>query len=157
MSESDAPATDAAALGFFRERFGLDDRSLDAALGTALVVYTATHISEIVRGSILAVHKGQVEAANALALSGVQRYRFVILPQAMRIAFPPLINQFLNFSKNSSLPSGMYSTLSSQRPLSVFTGWRSCSLGWRTTAVEIGAPATSVTWTVTMIPGVSWA
>ena len=55
------------------------------------------------RGSILAVDKGQVEAANALALSGAQRYRLVILPQAMRVAFPPLINQFLNFSKNSSL------------------------------------------------------
>ena len=74
-----------------------------AALVTALVIYTATHIAEIVRGSILAVHKGQTEAAEALALSAFQRYRFVILPQAMRIAFPPLINQFLNFSKNSSL------------------------------------------------------
>ncbi len=74
-----------------------------AALVTALVLYTATHIAEIVRGSIQAVHKGQVEASEALALSGFQRYRFVILPQAMRIAFPPLINQFLNFSKNSSL------------------------------------------------------
>ncbi|MDW3218398.1 MAG: ABC transporter permease subunit [Acidimicrobiales bacterium] len=74
-----------------------------AAIFTGLVVYTATHISEIVRGSILAVHKGQDEAANALALSGIQRYRFVILPQALRIAFPPLINQFLNFTKNSSL------------------------------------------------------
>ncbi len=74
-----------------------------AAVMVALVVYTATHISEIVRGSILAVHKGQVEAANALALSAFQRYRYVILPQAMRIAFPPLINQFLNYSKNTSL------------------------------------------------------
>ncbi len=74
-----------------------------AAMVTALVLYTATHISEIVRGSIQAVHKGQVEASEALALSAFQRYRFVILPQAMRIAFPPLINQFLNFSKNSSL------------------------------------------------------
>ena len=74
-----------------------------AALTTALVIYTATHIAEIVRGSILAVDKGQVEASEALALSGFQRYRFVILPQAMRVAFPPLINQFLNFSKNSSL------------------------------------------------------
>ena len=73
------------------------------ALTVALVIYTATHISEIVRGSILAVHKGQVEAANALALSAVQRYRFVILPQAMRVAWPPLISQFLNFTKNSSL------------------------------------------------------
>jgi general L-amino acid transport system permease protein len=74
-----------------------------AALVTALVLYTATHIAEIVRGSIQAVHTGQVEASQALALSSFQRYRFVILPQAMRIAFPPLINQFLNFSKNSSL------------------------------------------------------
>ena len=74
-----------------------------AAIVTALVLYTATHIAEIVRGSIQAVNKGQVEASEALALSGFQRYRFVILPQAMRIAFPPLINQFLNFSKNSSL------------------------------------------------------
>ena len=51
-----------------------------AAMVTALVLYTATHISEIVRGSIQAVHKGQVEASEALALSGFQRYRFVILP-----------------------------------------------------------------------------
>ena len=74
-----------------------------AAVGTGLVLYTASHIAEIVRGSILAVHKGQVEAGNALALSGFQRYRFVVLPQALRIAFPPLISQSLNFSKNSSL------------------------------------------------------
>jgi general L-amino acid transport system permease protein len=74
-----------------------------AAVMSALVLYTGTHIAEIVRGSILAVNKGQVEAANALALSSFQRYRFVVLPQAMRIAFPPLINQFLNYSKNSSL------------------------------------------------------
>lgn len=74
-----------------------------AAVVTALVLYTGTHIAEIVRGSIQAVHSGQVEASEALALSGFQRYRFVILPQAMRIAFPALINQFLNFSKNSSL------------------------------------------------------
>ncbi len=74
-----------------------------AALTVALVIYTGTHIAEIVRGSIMAVHKGQEEAANALALSTFQRYRFVVLPQAMRVAFPPLISQFLNFSKNSSL------------------------------------------------------
>lgn len=74
-----------------------------AAIVTALVLYTATHVAEIVRGSIQAVNTGQVEASEALALSSFQRYRFVILPQAMRIAFPPLINQFLNFSKNSSL------------------------------------------------------
>lgn len=69
----------------------------------ALGLYTASHIAEIIRGSILAVDKGQSEAANALALSGFQRYRFVVLPQAMRIAIPPVINQFLNLTKNTSL------------------------------------------------------
>lgn len=69
----------------------------------ALGLYTASHLAEILRGSILAVHGGQSEAASALALSGFQRYRFVILPQAMRIALPPTINQYLNLIKNTSL------------------------------------------------------
>lgn len=69
----------------------------------ALGLYTASHLAEILRGSILAVHGGQSEAANALALTGFQRYRFVILPQAMRIAIPPTINQYLNLVKNTSL------------------------------------------------------
>lgn len=69
----------------------------------ALVLYTASHVAEIVRGSIQAVPKGQTEAANALALSGFQRLRHVVLPQAMRIAIPPIINQYLNFTKNTSL------------------------------------------------------
>ncbi|MGH3665909.1 MAG: amino acid ABC transporter permease [Egibacteraceae bacterium] len=74
-----------------------------AALLFALVLYTASHVAEIVRGSILAVPKGQTEAANALALSGFQRMRYVILPQAFRIIIPPLGNQYLNLTKNSSL------------------------------------------------------
>ena len=69
----------------------------------ALVIYTSSHIAEIVRGSIQAVPKGQGEAANALALSGFQRMWFVVLPQAMRIAVPPIGNQYLNLAKNSSL------------------------------------------------------
>lgn len=68
-----------------------------------LFVYTASHIAEIVRGSILAVPKGQNEAANALALTGFQRMRYIVLPQALRIMVPPLANQFLNLTKNSSL------------------------------------------------------
>jgi general L-amino acid transport system permease protein len=73
------------------------------ALLVALSLYTASHIAEIVRGSIQAVDKGQSEAANALALSGRQRMIHVVLPQAMRIAIPPLGNQYLNLFKNSSL------------------------------------------------------
>lgn len=74
-----------------------------AALLIALVIYTASHIAEVVRGSILAVPRGQSEASDALGLSGFQRLRFVVLPQAFRIAVPPLSNQFLNLVKNSSL------------------------------------------------------
>ena len=74
-----------------------------AALLVALILYTASHIAEIVRGSIQAVPKGQVEAATALALSSGQRMRLVVLPQAFRIAVPALANQYLNLTKNSSL------------------------------------------------------
>lgn len=73
----------------------------------ALVVYTSSHIAEIVRGSIQAVNRGQREAGEALALSGVQRMRFVILPQAMRIAIPAVGNQYLNLVKNSSLAAAI--------------------------------------------------
>ena len=73
------------------------------ALTGALGLYTASHIAEIIRGSIQAVPKGQTEASSALALNGFQRYRFVVLPQALRIAVPPIINQYLNLVKNTSL------------------------------------------------------
>ncbi|HXV57921.1 MAG TPA: ABC transporter permease subunit [Gaiellaceae bacterium] len=74
-----------------------------AALLLGLTVYTASHIAEIVRGSILAVPRGQTEAANAVGLSGFQRLRHVVLPQAFRISIPPIANQYLNLVKNSSL------------------------------------------------------
>ncbi len=78
--------------------------SAPTSLSSSLsVLYTASHVAEIVRGSILAVPRGQTEAANAIALSGFQRLRYVILPQAFRIALPPIINQYLNFTKNTSL------------------------------------------------------
>ena len=73
----------------------------------ALVIYTASHIAEIVRGSIQAVPRGQGEAADALALSGFQRLWYVVLPQAFRIAIPPIGNQYLNLIKNSSLGAGI--------------------------------------------------
>jgi len=69
----------------------------------SLVLYAASFIAEIVRGSILAVHRGQSEAADALGLSSTQRMRHVILPQALRIAAPAMGNEFLNLTKNVSL------------------------------------------------------
>jgi general L-amino acid transport system permease protein len=74
-----------------------------AALLIALSLYTASHIAEIVRGSILSVPRGQSEAADAVGLSGFQRLRYVVLPQAFRISIPPTANQYLNLVKNSSL------------------------------------------------------
>lgn len=74
-----------------------------AALLAGLVLYTSSHVAEIVRGSIQAVPYGQTEAATALGLSDLQRLRHVVLPQAFRIAVPPIINQFLNLTKNTSL------------------------------------------------------
>ncbi|MGE5538708.1 MAG: amino acid ABC transporter permease [Gemmatimonas sp.] len=74
-----------------------------AALLFGLTVYTAAFIAEVVRGGILAVPKGQREAALALGLTGAQSLRFVILPQALRIIVPPLSSQYLNLLKNSSL------------------------------------------------------
>lgn len=73
------------------------------AVLVGLVLYTTTHVAEIVRGSIQAVPLGQNEAASAIGLSSAQRLRYVVLPQAFRIATPPTINQFLNLTKNTSL------------------------------------------------------
>jgi len=69
----------------------------------ALVIYTASFISELVRAGIMAVPKGQTEAAKAVGLNGLQTFNMIIFPQAMRIIMPPMISQFLNLTKNSSL------------------------------------------------------
>jgi len=74
-----------------------------AALLLGLVLYTASHIAEITRASIQAVPRGQDEAASALGLTPGQRLRRVILPQSLRVAIPPMANQYLNLMKNSSL------------------------------------------------------
>jgi general L-amino acid transport system permease protein len=74
-----------------------------ASLFFGLVFYTSAFIAEIVRGGILAVPKGQSEAAAALGLSRAQTLRKVVLPQAFRVVMPPLGNQYLNITKNTSL------------------------------------------------------
>ena len=78
-----------------------------AALVIGLAVYTSTFIAEIIRGGILAVSRGQMEAARSLGLSYGQGLRLIVLPQALRIVIPPLGNQFLNLTKNSSLALGI--------------------------------------------------
>ncbi|MDE2774918.1 MAG: ABC transporter permease subunit [Chloroflexota bacterium] len=73
------------------------------AVFLGLVIYTSAFIAEIVRAGIQAVPKGQLEASRALGLSQTDMLRLIILPQALRVIIPPLGNQFLNLSKNSSL------------------------------------------------------
>jgi general L-amino acid transport system permease protein len=74
-----------------------------AAALVGLVLYTGAFIAEIVRAGILAVPKGQSEAARALGLSEIQRLRLVVLPQALRVIIPPMTSQYLNLTKNSTL------------------------------------------------------
>jgi general L-amino acid transport system permease protein len=68
-----------------------------------LVVYTAAFVAEVVRSGIQSVSQGQTEAASALGLTPRQTMRLVVLPQALRVIIPPLTNQYLNLTKNSSL------------------------------------------------------
>jgi general L-amino acid transport system permease protein len=74
-----------------------------SALVIGLSLYTSTYIAEVVRAGILAVPKGQSEAARALGLSEGRIMRLIVLPQALRVIIPPLISQYLNLIKNSSL------------------------------------------------------
>jgi general L-amino acid transport system permease protein len=74
-----------------------------AAILFGLVIYTAAFIGEIVRAGIMAVSKGQVEAARALGLKSSTILRLVVFPQAIRIIIPPVTSQYLNLTKNSSL------------------------------------------------------
>jgi general L-amino acid transport system permease protein len=77
------------------------------ALTLGLVVYTGAFIAEVVRAGILSVPKGQTEAARAQGFTNGQILRLIVLPQALRVIIPPLISQYLNLTKNSSLAVGI--------------------------------------------------
>ena len=82
---------------------GLHLRNSLIALWLALSLYTAAFIAEIVRAGIMAISRGQTEAAAALGLRPKRIMNLVILPQALRVIIPPLISNYLNLTKNSSL------------------------------------------------------
>ena len=73
------------------------------ALLIGLAMYTAAFIAEVIRAGIQAVQKGQIEAARAVGLRYSQILTLIIIPQALRVIIPPLISQYLNLTKNSSL------------------------------------------------------
>jgi general L-amino acid transport system permease protein len=96
-------AKDVPVLGKFNFTGGMRLTPEYAALLVGLVIYTGAFIAEVVRAGILAVDRGQFEAARAVGLSNMQVLRLVVFPQALRVIIPPLISQYLNLTKNSSL------------------------------------------------------
>jgi general L-amino acid transport system permease protein len=72
-----------------------------------LTLYTASFIAENVRAGVTAISKGQSEAAAAIGLTRGQSLKLVVVPQAMRIIIPPMTNQFLNLTKNSTLATAI--------------------------------------------------
>ena len=106
ISQPEQQGTFARVAGGFTAPAGL------LALLIGLVMYTASFIAEIVRAGITSVGRGQTEAARALGLSNLSALRHVTFPQALRVIIPPLISQFLNLTKNSSLAGAIgYSDL----------------------------------------------
>jgi general L-amino acid transport system permease protein len=89
--------------GRFNIRGGLEILPEFAALLVGLVLYTGAFIAEVVRAGIMAVSKGQTEAAGALGLRTGPTLKLVVIPQAMRVITPPLTSQYLNLTKNSTL------------------------------------------------------
>ena len=90
-------------MGRFNVGGGIEILPEFAALLLALSVYTAAFIAEVVRAGMLAVPRGQTEAAQALGLRSGTTLRLIVIPQAMRVIVPPLTSQYLNLTKNSSL------------------------------------------------------
>ena len=90
-------------MGRFNIRGGIEILPEFAALLFGLSIYTAAFIAEVVRAGIQAVSHGQTEAAYSLGLRPNPTLRLIVIPQAMRVIVPPLTNQYLNLTKNSSL------------------------------------------------------
>jgi general L-amino acid transport system permease protein len=110
----------------------------------ALTMYTAAFIAEIVRSGILAVDRGQTEAARALGLRNSLTLRLVVIPQALRVIIPPLTSQYLNLTKNSSLATAIgYPDL-----VSVFMG---TTLNQTGQAIEIVAMTMAVYLTFSLV------
>src|SRR5690348_1857626 len=127
----------------FNLRGGLEIQPEFVALTTGLVIYTGAFIAETVRAGLLAVARGQTEAAQALGLSRLQTLRSVIVPQAMRVIIPPLTNQYLNLTKNSTLAVAIgYPDL-----VQIFTG---TVLNQTSQAVEIVAITMAVYLTISL-------
>lgn len=92
-------------------RFALPDLGLqlgpEGAAIAALTVFEMAMISEVVRGGLSSIPKGQIEAARSSGLSGVQTLRHIVLPQGLRRMVPPLVSQFISLLKDTSLATAI--------------------------------------------------
>jgi general L-amino acid transport system permease protein len=114
-----------------------------AALLIALATYTAAFIGENVRGGMLAIDRGQMEAALALGVSRARALRLVVLPQALRVIVPPTTSQYLNLVKNSSL--------------AVAIGYPDLISITNTTLNQTGQAIEAIAATMTLYVGISFA
>ncbi len=131
-------------MGRFNIRGGIEILPEFAALLFGLSIYTAAFIAEVVRAGIQAVSQGQTEAAYSLGLRPGPTLRLVVIPQAMRVIVPPLTNQYLNLTKNSSLAVAIgYPDL-----VQVFTG---TVLNQTGQAVEVVAITMAVYLTISLV------
>jgi general L-amino acid transport system permease protein len=130
--------------GRFNIRGGIEILPEFVALLFGLTIYTAAFIAEAVRAGIMAVSHGQTEAAHSLGLRSGPTLRLVVIPQAMRVIVPPLTNQYLNLTKNSSLAVAIgYPDL-----VQVFTG---TVLNQTGQAVEVVAITMAVYLTISLV------
>jgi general L-amino acid transport system permease protein len=131
-------------LAGFNLRGGIQIFPEFVALLLGLTTYTAGFIAEVVRAGILAVSRGQTEAANALGLRAGPTLKLVVIPQAMRVIIPPLTSNYLNLTKNSSLAVAIgYPDL-----VQVFTG---TVLNQTGQAVEVVAITMAVYLTISLV------
>ncbi len=130
--------------GRFNIRGGIEIVPEFVALLFGLVIYTAAFIAEVVRAGILAVSRGQTEAAGALGLRASPILNLVVIPQAMRVIIPPLTSQYLNLTKNSTLAVAVgYPDL-----VQIFTG---TVLNQTGQAVEVVAITMAVYLTISLV------
>lgn len=131
-------------MGRFNIRGGIEILPEFAALLFGLSIYTAAFIAEVVRAGIQAVSQGQTEAAYSLGLRPGPALRLIVIPQAMRVIVPPLTNQYLNLTKNSTLAVAIgYPDL-----VQVFTG---TVLNQTGQAVEVVAITMAVYLTISLV------
>jgi general L-amino acid transport system permease protein len=104
------------------------DKLLRAQVG--IILFTAAYLAEAVRAGLQALPRGQYEAADALGLGYWQKQRLIILPQALRIVIPPMVNQFISAFKDTSLVMiiGLYDLLNAAKGALADPPWRPFSI-----------------------------